>query len=376
MSFIIFLVQKCLNVIYCFFKLLPTDPNMILFVSRQSDTPTVDFRMLENELNKFGNKKIIMITKRIEKNYFDAIRKNFFIAFKQMYFLAKSSVCIVDGYNVTISFLTHKKSLKIYQLWHSLGAIKKFGYQTMKSKKEKRVAEVSRLHKNYDYIIASSENEIPFLMEAFNYDESYFYVAGLPRIDYLLKRRKRNRKKIYQKYPAFADKKVILYAPTFRENDDYRFEELIDLIDYDKYVLIIKKHEKINFPIENLKEAYIVDDFSTLQLLSVADYVITDYSAVSLEASILDIPIFIWAYDIDYYQEKPGLNMDLEKEFGPYFSKDITHIYNKLQEKYDSSIVTNFKVKNIKYLDKKVTKRLAEFILKENRNEKAKKMDY
>lgn len=369
MSFLIYLIQKIFNFIYMFFKLFPVDNNRILFISRQSDKPSLDFRLLIKELNKKGNKKIVVITKRIEKKYFVALRKNFFIMFRQMYHLARSRICIVDGYNVAVSFLKHKKSLKIFQLWHSLGAIKKFGYQTMISKKDRRIAKVSHLHKNYNYIIASSDYEIPFLMEAFNYDRNNFYIAGLPRIDYLLKSSMKNKKKIYKKYPDFINKKVILYAPTFRNNNDYRFEELIDKVDYSKYVLIIKKHENIHYEVSDLKGAYLIDDFSTLKLLSVADYVITDYSAVSIEAAILNIPIYIWAYDYDEYRKSPGLNVNLKKEFGHYFREDIDEIYAMLDKKYDLNVVLDFKNKNVKYLDKRVTKRLANFILKESNYE-------
>ena len=160
-----------------------------------------------------------------------------------------------------------------------------------------------------------------------------------------------------------------MYAPTFRNNNDYRFEKLIDKVDYSKYVLVIKKHENIRYEISDLKGAYLIDDFSTLKLLSVADFVITDYSAVSIEAAILNIPIFIWAYDYDEYRKNPGLNVNLKKEFNHYFSKDIDEIYAMLGEKYDLKVVLDFKNKNVKYLDKRVTKRLANFILKESNYE-------
>ena len=375
MSVIIFLIQKIFNFIYIFFKLFPSD-DRILFISRQSDRPSLDFRMIIKQIEKISNSKIIIITKRIEKNYFVALKKNFFIMFKQMYHLARAKVCVVDGYNVAVSFLKHKKSLKVIQIWHSLGAIKKFGYQTMLSDRDIKIARASHLHKNYNYIIASSEYEVSFLKKAFNYKNN-FKVIGLPRIDYLLKNKNQNRKKIYKKYPEFKNKKVILYAPTFRDDNNYKFEEIIEKVDSDKYILIIKKHPNINYHIKDLKNAYIVNDFSTMQILSIADFVITDYSAISIEAAILDIPVFIWGYDYKNYSVRPGLNIDIKKEFGPYFSESIDDICLKLNKKYDLNYILKFKNKNIKYLDKKVTKRLANFILYEELDyEKVKEFNY
>lgn len=368
MSFLIYIIQKIFSFIYLFFKLFPCD-DRILFISRQNDKPSIDYRFLIKEINKRSNNKIVVITKRIEKNYFIALRKNFLIMFKQMYHLARCGICIVDGYNVAVSFLKHKKNLKIFQLWHALGAIKKFGYQTMTTNKSLQIANVCKLHKNYNYIIASSDYEIPFLMDAFGYERKYFYTFGLPRVDYLLRETNKNRKKIYKKYPEFINRKVILYAPTFRNNNDYRFEKLINIVNYNDYVLIIKKHENINYKISDLKSAYLIDDFSTLQLLSITNYLITDYSAVSIEAAILNIPIFIWAYDYENYKKYPGLNVDLKKEFSLYFSEDINKIYKQLNKKYDLNVVTDFKNKNVKYLDKKITRRLIDFIFKESNYE-------
>ena len=48
-----------------------------------------------------------------------------------MYYLATSKVCVLDGYCIPASILKHKKKLKIIQIWHASGAIKKFGYQIL-----------------------------------------------------------------------------------------------------------------------------------------------------------------------------------------------------------------------------------------------------
>jgi CDP-ribitol ribitolphosphotransferase len=55
--------------------------------------------------------------------------------FKAMYYLATSKVCVTESYCVPISILKHKKELKVIQIWHSSGAVKKFGYQALNTKK-------------------------------------------------------------------------------------------------------------------------------------------------------------------------------------------------------------------------------------------------
>lgn len=130
----IVLLEICkfvLNIIYCFFKLFRTNNDKILFISRQSNEITLDFDLLYQALKKKKkNYKIVIICKK-----FDNIQKKFIVyiywTLKMMYHLATSKVCVIDSYCLPVSVLKHKKSLKILQIWHSLGAIKQFGYQTL-----------------------------------------------------------------------------------------------------------------------------------------------------------------------------------------------------------------------------------------------------
>ena len=57
-----------LNCSYSVFKLLPTNSNKVLFLSRQSNKPSIDFRMIVSQLEEDRDVKIVIMTKRIEKN--------------------------------------------------------------------------------------------------------------------------------------------------------------------------------------------------------------------------------------------------------------------------------------------------------------------
>ena len=365
---LIFIYRCLINLIYLLFKLLPTNKNKIFFLSRQTNKPSIDYRMLIEEINKnYSNQKIVVLTKRIDKNIKDMILLNITLMIKQMYHLATSKVVIIDGYNMSISILKHKKKLKVIQIWHSLGAIKKFGYQTLNSKKKKNIAIALRMHRNYNYIISASSNSIPYFCEAFNYSNNFFKVYGLPRIDYILKRKELNKNKIIKKYPQFANKKVILYAPTFRDNNHYETKKLVDNINLDKYILIIKNHEKIHTSSCKIKGVYYVPEFTSLQLLSIIDYIITDYSAISIEAAIANIPIFIYAYDFEEYNKITGINIDLKKEFPGYVFDNAEELARALDKKYDLKIITNYKNKYVRFTDGTVTKKLTKFIVEGQR---------
>ena len=102
-----------LNIVYFFIKLLPTK-NRVVMISRQSNTITMDFKLLKDELSK--KHEVICLCKKLEgredSGFMERIRYGFHM-FAQMYYLGTSKVCILDSYCPTVSVLRHKKKLKI-----------------------------------------------------------------------------------------------------------------------------------------------------------------------------------------------------------------------------------------------------------------------
>ena len=68
---------------------------------------------------------------------------------KQMYHIATSRVVILDSYCIVISILKHKKKLTIIQMWHAMGAFKKFGYSIIGKSEgtSKKIIDLMRMHK-------------------------------------------------------------------------------------------------------------------------------------------------------------------------------------------------------------------------------------
>lgn len=351
-----------LNILYLPIKLFKTK-NKVVFLSRQSNDITLDFRLLAESIIKKDQKiECVFLCKR-----FDNIKKHLIsyslYVIKSMYHIATSKVCIVDSYSI-VSMLHNKKDLKILQIWHSLGAIKKFSYQTIGTKygRNKDVAEILKMHYGYDAIITSSKENIKYFKQAFNYPENKFLSYGLPRIDYLLKEENNIKNKILNKYPDLTKKKVILYAPTFRNKMKDNTDELIKNIDLNKYNLIIKNHlnQKLNFKNDKV---YTCDDFNTLDLITICDYLITDYSAISLEAAILNKKTYYYLYDYEEYKQNNGLNIDLFKEMPGCVFKNIVDLKNKLESDYDISLVEKYKHKYIDNLSGNSTELISNLII-------------
>lgn len=353
-----------LNAIYFFMKLFPAK-NKITMLSRQSDKVNIDFEFIEREIREKTDKvQIKMLCKVIRKDMKSRVLYCFYIL-KCMYHIATSKVCILDGYSIPISILKHKKKLNIIQIWHASGAIKKFGYQAL-NKKEGRgngVAKLMDMHKNYSYVMAPSKITGEIFSEAFGISEDKIIINALPRIDYLLESNTEKEKQFYKEYPIYKDKKIILYVPTFRKDKENNVQELINSIKSNKYSLIIKPH-----PLDKtqINYKYKVDKkYSTYDLLKIADYIITDYSAVAFEACILEKPLYFYVYDIDEYEKTRGINVNLFKEMNNCTSTHIKEIINSIEkEEYDFEELKNFKTKYMGEDYYNNTSKLVKFIFK------------
>lgn len=334
-----------LNVIYLPFKCFKTK-NKVTFISRQSNTMSIDFKLLSSKLKEEKPEVLqVILTKKIGKGIVGKISYAFHI-FTQMYHIATSKVVVIDTYIIPVSVLKHKKSLKVIQIWHALGAIKKFGYQVLGKGEgsSEVIAKAMKMHNNYDVVTCASTVTAKFFSEAFNVDYSKIKVCGMPRIDYILSSGKNE--EILFKNPNFAGKKTVLYIPTFRKKEVVYVQDLIEKIDKDKYNLIIKLH-----PLDNTKidEEYIAKgSFSTYDLMKFADYIITDYSATAIEASLLNKPLFLYVYDINKYSEVRGLNVNLSEELKTSTSKNIQDILDIIASgTYDYDMLNKFKNKYI-----------------------------
>lgn len=354
-----------LKIIYCPMKWMKSK-NKVVYISRQFNSPTLDFSLIKEEMERIDPSiQNVLLTKRLEKGFVNTISYVFHML-KQMYHIATSKVVIVDTYCIPVCVLKHKETTKIIQIWHAMGAIKKFGYQTLgkNAGAEKEIADVMCMHKNYDYVLCSSKVTKDYYCEAFNVDESKIKYIGMPRVDYILK--EKNTDEIYKEYPQLKDKINVLYVPTFRKGKKIRIKKLIDKFDTTKYNLIIKLHPLDRKEYKYIeKDGVIFDDkFKSYDLLEVSDKIITDYSSLAIEVTLLNKPLYFYAYDFDEYGEDPGLNLDFEKEeIGKYLATTVTKLLKLLDEEYDYEILNRFKNRYLSINLENCTNQLAKYVL-------------
>ena len=99
-----------------------------------------------------------------------------------------------------------------------------------------------------------------------------------------------------------------------------------------------------------------------MDMLFIANYVISDYSCIIYEAAILNIPLFFFAFDLEEYLNNRGLTIDYKKELPGFVSEDANSIIEAIeQNNYDKNSLIKFREKYITNI-KKYRKKIFEFI--------------
>ena len=148
------------------------------------------------------------------------------------------------------------------------------------------------------------------------------YLTGIPTNDLLVNYDDEYRKQIWKDLGIDCEKKAILYAPTFRE---YGHLGSIDMpeVDFDKwhqllgddFVIIYRAHPSTGARMIKDKEWFIdATNREEIEPLMVAsDALITDYSGLMTDYSIMHQPIYLWTYDYEQYENTRGLYFDGRK---------------------------------------------------------------
>lgn len=346
----------------------------ILFLSRQSDTATIDVRMLHRHLREnYGQIPCTVLAREIGPGLPGLIRYIPFM-FRQMIHLAISRVVILDGYCIPVCILSHGPETTVIQMWHALAAIKKFGYQTvgMPSGRSPAAAEALQMHRNYDYVLCCSRTVGEQFRQGFQVPADRLLYMGLPRIDAILRQDPREREEAMQRLDIPRGKELVLYVPTFRRNRPTDWRPLAAALDPGRFLLILKLHEldvrSRAWMEEEMKAAgsgglTIIngDIMSTYQWLHCCDRIITDYSSLGVEAALLDKPLYFYVADIEDYCSEVGLNMDPRRELPRYTACSPEELADLMEQPWESGPLEDFRARYISVPTDHCTEDLAAF---------------
>ena len=232
------------------------------------------------------------------------------------YELAVSEFVLVDDYEPMVYVLSFREGQHLVQVWHAMGAFKKFGYARETAEKN------SLTHKNYTEAICSSEEIAPIYAKSFGISEDKVKPIGTPRTDVFFDSEyvEKAKERLYEKEPKLKGKKVVLFAPTFRGNnvnDGSYPEAFIDLDSLseelgDEWAIILKLHPFIKNKPKYTKDS--IFDFSGEReindILFITDVLVTDYSSVIFENAVIGNAAVMYAPDLEEYTKGRGFYFD------------------------------------------------------------------
>lgn len=319
-SFYYYSMGGLINFIKLFIK---TDDKLILFNSyagrKYDDSPKEIFERIQKDRRFIDYKFVWAFHDPYKFKVEDAtiIRtdgiKYFLTALKARVWITNSSV------ERGLSF-KNKETLYI-NTWHG-SPIKTMGSDIVENNSSFK----SKAKNNIDYMNAQSRFEADIFSSCFGILRDHFLEVGLPRNDILSCYSEEMRETIRNKLSIPSNKTVILYCPTFREFEKDEGLGVVmappmNLTIWEKelgnrFVLLFRAHYEVSKALE-IKDsdfARNMTDYPSLNELMIAsDVLISDYSSIFFDYSIMDKPMIHFTYDYDEYKSKRGMYFDIRE---------------------------------------------------------------
>lgn len=285
---------------------------------------------------------------------------------RYLYYMAIAGVWVFDCRQP--KFLKKRSGVKYIQTWHGT-PLKKLAldmddvFMANGESIEEYKQNFYNNAQTWDYLISQNPFSTTTFRRCFAFGKDMLEI-GYPRNDMLITdNNEESILRLKKQYGLPTDKKVILYAPTWRDDEydkegKYKFRPQMDFDLLrenlqDEYVMIVKYHYLVQDCIDwSQYKGFIYninDDITGMYLVS--DYLITDYSSVMFDYAVLKRPMFFYCYDLakyknklrgfyfDFQAEAPGpisqTTEELLRDIRQYEKETWTEKYDAFHEKYN-----------------------------------------
>ncbi|WDA67926.1 CDP-glycerol glycerophosphotransferase family protein [Lactococcus lactis] len=370
-------------------KVVKIDDKLIIFASfsgtSYSDNPRYLFEYLRDN-DDFTDYRFVWAFRR--KRVVQGAEVVKFNSLTYYYLLSKAKYWV---FNAKMAPYYQKKEEQIYlQTWHGT-PLKRLGHDLLDNGKTYYRSQLSykQMLKGYDedscqwdYLISPNSFSSRAFASAFKINQEKMLEVGYPRVDFLVNADSNKCMELKRRYGLPLDKKVVLYAPTWRDDSfgirGYRFELAVDFYKWknqlgDDTVILFKPHYLISnvYQVPNDLSDFVYlmaasADINDAYLMS--DVLITDYSSVFFDYANLNRPIYFYMYDFEQYeQELRGFYLNVPDELPNDVIRTEKELLRRIKEDifdYDRLQVFN-QVFN-SWSDGKVSSKVAKRIFYEN----------
>lgn len=361
----------------------------VVFVETRFSEISNSFTLLYDKLVSMPDKVVSVSYLRVGSVSTVTYVKN---CLKMLLNIADAQTIMVNDANHVLGCLNIRKETKLIQTWHACGAFKRFGFSTERFGASKTEMAKYPYYNKKQYVTLSSPDIAWAYEEAMGMDgeKERLLPIGVSRSDIYFDTdfKKSAYESLYQCFGAAKNKKVILYAPTFRGSDGkpvmpdkLNIGQMYEKF-HETHVLLIKHHPFIKESHEIALEyqsfaKQITDEMTIEQLLTVSDICISDYSSLVFEYSLLNRPMLFYAYDLEDYEDERGFYYPLLEFLPGPVVRTMEELIEKLLlfEKSDAKAeegqafieeyeqrLSAFRHKFMASCDGKATQRILEFI--------------
>lgn len=304
-------------------------------------------------------------------------------AFRLAWQMGIANTILIDDYFDVLKDLGDRESQKIIQLWHAGIGFKSVGYSRFG---QYGSPNLRHPHRTYSFAIAGSQQLRDVYSEAFGIERESVIATGLPRIDEFLRKGRAEEylAEFERDFPDAKGKRKILFAPTFRGWDDSDAYYDYDVLDFaalyeacgEDSVILFRQHHFISDPAPIPAEFRdrLIDVASCLDtndLMLISDVLITDYSSVIYEYSLLERPMIFFAYDVDTYSATRGIHRNYREAAPGSIATTFEQLISFLREPslgIDKS--KEFVKENFDYVDTNNSDRVIDWLILSTPSEK------
>jgi CDP-glycerol glycerophosphotransferase len=315
-----------LAIIYIF-NCFPLKKNKIFFFSYYGSQYGCNPKYItEYILNSYPKNKFDLVwafNQTNEKKYLDGIRKVKIMSLKYFYELCTSKV-IITNFRTTDLFIKRKNQYYI-QTWHSSLRLKQIEKDAQHSLSKHYIQMAKKDSLKCNLLLSGCEFSTKIFKRAFWYNGEIFE-NGSPRNDIFFQGNSHLRDNVFQHLKIDKSKNIILYAPTFRKDQNLdvyniNYSAVINNARQrfgNEWVILVKLHPHLLSKAKQLSFGESVLDVTSYddiqELLCVADILITDYSSLMFDYSITKKPCFLYVPDLnEYIKEDRNLYFDIHE---------------------------------------------------------------
>lgn len=364
-------VGKMIRILYRWtYKLVKVDPKLVIFIAFHgrgySDNPRAIYEAMRQDPRFEGYRFIWFIKNHKQKQITipGAEVKEYF-SFSYFYYMSKAKYWII---NCKMPTYIAKKEEQVYlQTWHGT-PLKRLAHDIEAAEDMtfyRSAVSFAQMTQSYDIDVARYNYMIspnPFCTEvfqsAFRIQRERLIETGYPRNDFICNTTKEEMERLKEKYRLPKDKKIVLYAPTWRDNSyvasGYTFELKADFHKWkeilgEEYIVVFKPHYLIinTYEKDSFLQGFLYSipaEADIRELYVISDMLITDYSSVFFDYAILKRPIYFYMYDIEEYaNDLRGFYLDIHKDLpGDIYTNEDELLAAVKQDAYDETAYQAF----------------------------------